>query len=110
MTITMSHAATAAVKKYMENNSEISEGSVLRIGVLGGGCNGLQYSLHFADFDETTDTKYDFDGLILATDRKFDPHLDGTEIDSIETPQGHSYIIKNPNFENIRSCPGCGCH
>jgi iron-sulfur cluster assembly protein len=111
MTIKMTHAATDAIKKFMETSDEINKDSILRISILGGGCSGVQYALQFdTKFDDKIDVKYVFDDIILATDRKFDPHFDGTEIDYVESIRGVGYTINNPNFNMIQGCPGCGCH
>jgi iron-sulfur cluster assembly protein len=107
----MTPSATDAVKKFMTASNDISKDSFLRISILGGGCKGVQYALYFdSDFNEELDTKYDCDGVILATERKFDPHFDGTEIDYVDSAQGNGYTINNPNFQAVQGCPGCGCH
>jgi iron-sulfur cluster assembly accessory protein len=107
----MTNAATNAVKKYIETNENINKDSFLRLSILGGGCSGVQYSLHFdSEFNEELDTKYNFDGVTLTTERKFDPHFDGTEIDYVDSEFGNGYTINNPNFRKVQGCPGCGCH
>jgi iron-sulfur cluster assembly protein len=107
----MTNAATIAVKNFMAESNDISKDSFLRLSILGGGCSGVQYSLQFdSNFNEELDTKYDCNGIMLATDRKYDPHFDGTEIDYIDSERGNGYTINNPNFRTVPGCPGCGCH
>jgi iron-sulfur cluster assembly protein len=111
MTIKMTVAATDAIKKFIASSEDFDKNSFLRISILGGGCSGMQYALHFdSKFDEAVDTKYECDGVILATERKFAPHLDGTEIGYVDSGYGNGYTINNPNFAKAQGCPGCGCH
>ncbi|MDR1053395.1 MAG: iron-sulfur cluster assembly accessory protein [Planctomycetaceae bacterium] len=111
MTITMTNTATDAVKTFMAMSDDIDKDSFLRIGILGGGCSGVQYSLQFDSvYNDEVDTKYDCNGITLATERKFDPHFDGTEIDYFDSVHGSGYTINNPNFQAVQGCPGCGCH
>ena len=69
----------------------------------------MQYALNFDTlFDLAVDTKYEFDDVMLATQRKFDPHFDGTEIDFVETQTGRGFVIENPNFPKFAGCAHCG--
>ncbi len=71
----------------------------------------MQYALNFDTvFDNNVDTKYDFDGVVLATMKKYDPNFDGTEIDFLDSPYGRGFSIENPNFPKTAGCPGCGGH
>lgn len=89
----------------------LEPGTLLRIGILGGGCSGLQYSLGFdTHFDPKTDVRYDFGEVSLVTEKKFDLHLEGTDIDFIETPYSKGFSIENPNYPKSAGCAGCGGH
>lgn len=110
MTITMTEAATGEVKNIKELQ-QLGDETFLRISILGGGCSGMQYALNFDDaFDDLSDTKYEFDGVSLATKKKFDPHFDGTLVDFIDGPASRGFMIDNPNFPKGGGCPGCGGH
>jgi len=110
MSISITPAAVNEVKRVKEMQS-LDCGTFLRISILGGGCSGMHYSLNFdTAFDTAIDTKYDFDDVMLATQRKFDPHFDGTEIDFVESPAGRGFVIENPNFPKSAGCVGCGRH
>ena len=51
MAITLTEAAAGEIKRYMEAQ-KVEPGAVLRMGVAGGGCSGLQYTLGFeTNFD-----------------------------------------------------------
>lgn len=110
MSILLTATAVDEVRK-IKTAQELGEETVLRIGILGGGCSGLQYSLGFDDqFDPKIDTRYDFGEVSLITQKKFDLHLDGTEIDFVETPYSKGFSIENPNYPKSAGCPGCGGH
>ena len=108
MSILVTPAAVNEVKRIKESQSLGSE-TFLRISILGGGCSGMHYALTFdTAFDTAVDTNYVFDNEMLATQRKFDPHFDGTEIDFVDSPTGRGFVIENPNFPKSAGCAMCG--
>ena len=57
MSVTLTETAAKEVKRFIEEG-EYEGDAVLRIGVAGGGCSGLSYSLNIAtDFDAANDSK-----------------------------------------------------
>jgi iron-sulfur cluster assembly protein len=110
MAITLTETAAGEIKRYMADQ-KVEEGSVLRVGVSGGGCSGLQYSLGFeTGFDPAVDAQYAQHGVTLVTAKKMALHLDGTTIDFQEGPMGRGFSIENPNAPRGGGCPGCGHH
>ena len=110
MSILLTPNAGREVEKIIAAQ-QLQEGTVLRISILGGGCSGMQYSLGFdTHFDPAVDTRYEFDGVALVTQKKYDLHLEGTEIDFVDSPAGRGFSIENPNFPRGGGCPGCGGH
>jgi len=108
MSISITPVAIDEVKR-IKSVQNLENDTFLRISILGGGCSGMQYALNFDTvFDTAIDTKYDFGGVMLATQRKFDPHFDGTEIDFVDSPTGSGFVIENPNFPKSAGCAGCG--
>ena len=109
MSIILSESAASEVKKIMTER-ELASGSFLRMSIMGGGCSGLQYSLGFdAAFDPKTDVRFDWnDGVSIVTEKKYDLHLDGTEIDFLDTPTARGFSIENPNYPKGIGCAGCG--
>jgi len=108
MTISVTLAAVNEVKRIKESQN-LGDDTFLRISILGGGCSGMQYALNFDTvFDAAVDTKYDFDGVTLSTQKKFDLHFDGTEIDFADSPMGRGFVIENPNFPKFAGCAHCG--
>jgi len=110
MAITLTEAAAGEIKRFMEAQ-KVEEGHFLRMGVAGGGCAGLQYTLGFAnDFDSKVDARYDNQGVAVVTKKKVALHLDGTTIDFQDSPMGRGFAIDNPNTPRGGGCPGCGQH
>jgi iron-sulfur cluster assembly protein len=107
MAVTLTEAAANEVKRYMEANN-VEEGSMLRLGVAGGGCAGLQYTLGpEKQYDPKLDAKYPQHGVVLVTRKKMALHLDGTTIDFKDGPMGRGFDIQNPNAPRGGGCPGC---
>ena len=108
MSISITPVAVNEVKR-IKGEQNLGSDTFLRISILGGGCSGMQYTLHFDTvFDSTVDTKYDFEDVMLATQKKFDPHFDGTEIDFVDSQTGRGFVIENPNFPKFSGCAHCG--
>ncbi len=108
MAITLTESAAGEIKRYMDAQ-KVDSGAMLRMGVTGGGCAGLQYTLGFqTDFDPKTDARYEHFGVSVVTRKKMALHLDGTTIDFKDGPTGRGFAIDNPNQPSGGGCPGCG--
>lgn len=101
--ITLTDAAVSQVKKMMEAEGE--EGLMLRVGVKGGGCTGLSYSLGFDTNKGEEDTEVQIDGIHVIIDKESAPILEGLVIDYKQNMMGGGFTLDNPNA--IASC-GCG--
>jgi iron-sulfur cluster assembly protein len=77
----------------------------LRLGVMGGGCSGLSYSIKFDTRPRERDRIYDFDGVRVFVDPKSFLYLHGMTLDYEETLMRQGFNFINPN--SSRSC-GCG--
>jgi len=77
----------------------------LRLGVMGGGCSGLSYSVKFDTQPRERDRVYDFDGVRVFVDPKSFLYLHGMTLDYEETLMRQGFNFINPN--SSRSC-GCG--
>ena len=81
-------------------------GSHLRIGVIGGGCSGFQYTY---DFETTAldpdDLLIERDGARVAVDSTSLTFLNNALLDYVETLGASAFEITNPNTK--ASC-GCG--
>jgi iron-sulfur cluster assembly protein len=76
----------------------------LRLGVMGGGCSGLSYSIKFDTQPRERDRIYDFDGVRVFVDPKSFLYLHGMTLDYEET-----LIRQGFNFINPNSTHSCGC-
>lgn len=110
MSIILSEAAAAEIKRVLESQ-KMGPDAMLRMGVAGGGCAGLQYTLGFDEaFDPQIDARYEQHGINVVTKKKMALHLDGTKIDFLDGPMGRGFAIDNPNAPHGGGCPGCGHH
>ncbi len=101
--ITLSANAVAKVKEIMAQQNPVPAG--LRIGVVGGGCSGFQYSMNFENGAGAMDKVFDYDGLKLFVDATSLMYLTGVNVDYIETLEGAGFKFDNPN---VKSTCGCG--
>jgi iron-sulfur cluster assembly protein len=110
MAVTLTEPAATEVRRVMESQ-KLGEETLLRMGVAGGGCSGLQYTLGFdTQYDPAVDARYDCYGVALVTRKKFALHLDGTKIDFADGPMGRGFAIENPNYPSGGGCAGCAGH
>jgi iron-sulfur cluster assembly protein len=77
----------------------------LRLGVMGGGCSGLSYSIKFDTRPRERDRVFTFDGVRVFVDPKSFVYLHGMTLDYEETLMRQGFNFINPN--SSRSC-GCG--
>ena len=102
--VTVTEAAVQEVRRVIAEQA-LPEGSVLRVGVSGGGCSGFSYALGFDDtVDEAKDELFVQHGLTVAVPYKCGPHLDGTVIDFYAGVEKRGFTFENPNARNT-----CGC-
>lgn len=102
--ISVTNAAKSEVKRMFQEH-DLND-SVLRMGVRGGGCSGLSYTLGFdkevSDYDKVFEVE---DGVKVVVDMKSFLYLKGTELDFTTDLIGGGFKFNNPNAR--KSC-GCG--
>jgi iron-sulfur cluster assembly protein len=104
MAVKLTERAAKEFKNFCDEQK--LEGTVLRVGVVGGGCSGFSYDLKpDKTFDDKVDAKYDYHGVTLVVDKKSALYLDGTVIDFYEGLDKRGFTFENPNA--VKSC-GCG--
>jgi iron-sulfur cluster assembly accessory protein len=101
--ITLTARAADMVRKAAEQ--EGLAGHALRVGVVGGGCSGLQYLLDFVAEPGADDFVTSQHGVQIFVDPFSAGHLAGTTIDYVDSLQGSGFKFENPNI--VKSC-GCG--
>lgn len=102
--IQITEKAVKEVRKIMEEN-KVPENFGLRVGVKGGGCSGLTYSLGFDKSAKEGDTTIDSNGIKLFVDGKSLFYLSGTLLDYTDGLNGKGFVFNNPNA--TKTC-GCG--
>jgi iron-sulfur cluster assembly protein len=103
MAIELTEAAQNQVKQLLESqgNPELK----LRVGVKGGGCSGMSYTLLLDPQQQEGDEVFNYDGVTVVVDMKSYLFLNGTTLDYVEDVMGGGFKFVNPNAQ--RSC-GCG--
>jgi iron-sulfur cluster assembly accessory protein len=76
----------------------------IRVGVVGGGCSGFQYSMDFENEMKDGDQVYEQGGIKVYVDPMSAMYLQGVTVDYIVGLQGAGFKFNNPNAKNT-----CGC-
>jgi iron-sulfur cluster assembly protein len=103
MALALTETAVKQVKQLMEVQK--LENVYLRMGVKGGGCSGLSYSLEFDNEIGPHDKKFDIDGVQVVCDKKSYLYLNGTTLDYVTQGLTGGFTFLNPQAKS--SC-GCG--
>ncbi len=96
-------AAKELRRLFAEKNKP--EGTVVRLGVAGGGCSGFEYRMEFADETAGDDVVTESQGLRVAVDPRSVRLVDGTEIDFHDDLLKRAFVFNNPLA--LKTC-GCG--
>jgi iron-sulfur cluster assembly accessory protein len=100
--VTLTPKAIEMVKAAIEQEGLKDHG--IRVGVVGGGCSGFQYSMDFENAARDGDVVVEQDGLRLFVDPMSSMYLVGVTVDYIQGLQGAGFKFNNPNAKNT-----CGC-
>ena len=95
--------AIIKVREIMAQQDPVPAG--LRVGVVGGGCSGFQYSMSFENGPGMMDKIFNFDGLKVFVDGTSAMYLNGCVVDYVETLEAAGFKFENPN---VKSTCGCG--
>ena len=104
--VTISEKALNHVINLMMEGGMSPETHNLRVGVKGGGCSGLSYTMDFDDTITNMDEVVEADGgLKVVIDKKSVLYLFGTQLTYSDGLNGKGFAWENPNAS--RTC-GCG--
>jgi iron-sulfur cluster assembly accessory protein len=101
--LTLTDSAIAKVREIMATQDPIPAG--LRVGVVGGGCSGFQYSMAFENQAGMMDKVFKFDDLKVFVDATSLMYLNGCIVDYVETLEAAGFKFENPQ---VKSTCGCG--
>lgn len=76
----------------------------LRVGIAGGGCNGLSYKMRFVDSPRKGDIFVDFGLARVVVDSKSALYLKGTQLDYSDALISGGFKFGNPNATSSCSC------
>ncbi len=98
--VTLSEPAAERVREIMAASSK----PYLRVGVVNGGCAGMEYTLDWASTQQPHDEVIEQDGARVLIDPKAVLYLLGTEMDFKTDKLSAQFVFSNPNQTSA-----CGC-
>jgi iron-sulfur cluster assembly accessory protein len=101
--LSLTPQAIAKVREIMATQDPLPAG--LRVGVVGGGCSGFQYSMAFENQGGMMDKVFTFDDLKVFVDATSLMYLGGCTVDYVETLEAAGFKFENPQ---VKSTCGCG--
>jgi iron-sulfur cluster assembly accessory protein len=101
--VSLTPSAIGKVREIMATQDPLPSG--LRIGVVGGGCSGFQYSMSFENQAGMMDKVLTFDGVKVFVDATSMMYLNGCVVDYVETLEAAGFKFENPA---VKSTCGCG--
>jgi iron-sulfur cluster assembly protein len=104
-TISVTEKAQAKILAVLAQEGISPAEGGLRLGVQGGGCSGLSYTVHFDTHPRERDRVFQFGAVRVFVDPKSFIYLAGITLDYQETLMRQGFVFENPNAG--KSC-GCG--
>jgi len=91
----------AAIKKLKE---AVEPGDYVRVGVAGGGCSGLSYTIEIEEGHKGTDVTFKTKNVDVCLDPYSNFTLKGVTVDYYETLHQSGFSFDNPDAKKT-----CGC-
>lgn len=99
--VRLSPEAGVKVRSLAEREGK---GEFLRLGISGGGCNGLSYKMKFTAEPKRGDIMVESAGARVLVDTKSALYLKGTELDYSSALVAGGFKFSNPNAKASCSC------
>lgn len=95
-----------ALKHVLDLREKQGRDLCLRVGVRGGGCSGMSYTMDFEDPGniQDTDETFDYEGFKVVSDPKSMLYIYGLVLDYSDALIGGGFQFTNPNATQT-----CGC-
>jgi len=100
--LSIDESASQAITALFKRQGK--EGSAFRIGIMGGGCSGLQYQFSVADGPNPDDMVVEQDGVIVVIDPKSAVFVSGSVLCYERSMMKEGFVVKNPNADQSCSC------
>ena len=96
----------SALKHVLELREKQGQDLCLRVGVRGGGCSGMSYTMDFEDPANIQDTDeiFEYEGFKVVSDPKSMLYIYGLVLDYTDALIGGGFKFTNPNATQT-----CGC-
>ena len=101
--ITFTEKAANKVLNIMQEQ-KVSDDTVVRVGVKGGGCSGFTYTVDFESRKGKFDLEFNSFGLGILCDKKSHIYIKDTEIDWSDNLNDRGLKFNNPSAKG-----SCGC-
>jgi iron-sulfur cluster assembly accessory protein len=96
--------SASAARRIAKIIASEPEGTLLRVAVNGGGCQGFSYDFAMTRERQPDDIAIERDGVTVIVDESSLELLAGSELDFVDSLIGQSFQVKNPNATST-----CGC-
>src|SRR5258708_37873586 len=96
--VSLTASAVSKVKEIMGQQNPVPAG--LRIGVVGGGCSGVSYSMAFENGAGMMGKTFDMEGLKGFVDATSVMYLNGCVVDYVEALEGAGFKLANPHVKS----------
>jgi iron-sulfur cluster assembly protein len=100
--VRLTDAAAARIHEIIANADGKYQG--VRVGVVNGGCAGMNYTMDYADEVRPLDEVVEDKGVKIYIEPKAILFLIGTEMDFVREKLGARFVFNNPN-----QTAACGC-